>query len=112
MISQEKKPRGGKIALEKALKARLATLTASLATAEVGVKGIDLVKEIKELQSLLTAVDTEHNTKTSIKEEPRVVVVWGSTVNATPFNNVEQEETQKVQSLQKSQMSKEHFCAI
>ncbi len=49
----EKKARMGKLALQKALKERLDKLTLSLGEAEVGGKGIELIKEMKELCALL-----------------------------------------------------------
>ncbi len=63
-----------KSTLEKALKSRLAALTHGLAEAEVGGKGIDLVKEIKELHSMIAALKPESKTK---KEDTKLVVVWG-----------------------------------
>ncbi len=49
----QKRTRSGKVALQKALKERLERLTLSLSEAEVGDKGIELIKEMKELCALL-----------------------------------------------------------
>ncbi len=64
-----------KSTLEKALKTRLAALTHGLAEAEVGGKGIDLVKEIKELHAMIAALTPD--TKGQKSEESKLVVVWG-----------------------------------
>ncbi len=64
-----------KATLEKALKARLAALTKGLAEADVGGKGIDLVKEIKELHSMIAALKPEP--KAQKVEDSKLVVVWG-----------------------------------
>ncbi len=70
-----------KSALEKALKARLAALTAGLAGAGVGEKGIDLVKEIKELHSMIASLKPE--TKPKKTEDNKLVIVWGPPQNST-----------------------------
>ena len=59
-----------------ALEKRLEALTAGLESVEVQGKGIDLVKEIKELHHLLEALQGE-KTSPEATAQPRVIVVWG-----------------------------------
>ncbi len=49
----QKKQTFNKSSLQKALKDRLALLTGGLGEAEMGGKGIELVKEMKELHTML-----------------------------------------------------------
>ena len=56
-----------KVLLQKALRERLDTLTESLQEAEIGNKGIDLIKEMKELYAILDHVFTEDKAR---KDQP------------------------------------------
>ncbi len=77
-----------KTALIQTLKKRLKLLTEHLVDAEVGSKGIDLIKEIKELQSLL---DAQHAATQQQKYEPtKIMLVWD-----TNDNEVGSEQTSK-----------------
>ncbi len=61
--------------LQKALQERLALLTASLSEAEVGGKGIELVKEMKELYAMLDAAD--ETVQAARKQEPQEIrIMW------------------------------------
>ncbi len=61
--------------LHKALQERLALLTASLSEAEVGGKGIELVKEMKELYAMLDAAD--ETAQAARKQEPQEIrIMW------------------------------------
>ncbi|MDO5483516.1 MAG: hypothetical protein Q4F27_01275 [Desulfovibrionaceae bacterium] len=55
------------------LKKRLELLTRTLDEAEIAEKGMDIVKEIKELHAILRAWQE----KTVPEAERRLVVVWG-----------------------------------
>ncbi len=57
--------KASKTELEKALQERLSVLTDVLTMAEVGNKGIELVKEIKELHSLLLSLRPQQESKPS-----------------------------------------------
>ncbi len=84
----QKGTRSGKAALQKALKDRLERLTLSLGEAQVGDKGIELIKEMKELCTLLENADTSRIK--SIKQEASavpMVFTW-----AAPSHAVKQEQ--------------------
>ncbi len=86
-----------KSALEKALKARLVALTEGLAGADIGEKGIDLVKEIKELHSMIAALNPATNNKKA--ENSNIVVVWGPPEQAAqPPKNLTSHANKKVDS--------------
>ncbi len=83
----EKRSAYGKTILAKALKGRLCLLTKALTEAEVGAKGIDIVKEIKELHILLDAITTQSETRREEKQEtPPLVVVWGTSAEHEAHN--------------------------
>ncbi len=85
--------RFGKIALQKALKERLVVLTQSLAEAEKGQKGIELVKEMKELHSMLESMNDEKLRDNKKKESPQYhIFTWGPVQvlpNTAPHNSEE-----------------------
>lgn len=62
-----------------ALESRLDTLTENLAVAQVADKGIDMVKEIKELHAILRAMQDGDTAADAAKAgPPRVILVWGA----------------------------------
>ncbi len=74
----QKTPKFGKVALQKALKERLALLTQGLAEAEKGNKGIDLVKEIKELHTMLENMQTTNLHESKQRDAAQTYVfTWG-----------------------------------
>ncbi len=75
--TQDKKNSYARAALEKAFKSRLTALIQGLGDAEVGGKGIDLVKEIKELYSMIT--DLTPNAKE--QEQTKIEVGWAEWEN-------------------------------
>ncbi len=87
----------GKTALSKALKGRLCVLTQALGEAEVGGKGIDIVKEIKELQVLLEIIQSSTGGTAAQKsaDSQPLVVVWGSA--PAPEEDPEQVPSQRVE---------------
>ncbi len=90
--STEKKAPYGKTLLAKALKERLSMLTRALGEADVGGKGIDIVKEIKELHVLLDALSTNSVPRSDEKQDTApLVVVWGTTTeNMSPASHMSQ----------------------
>ncbi len=77
--AQDKRISYTKNTLQKALKARLAALTQGLADADVGDKGIDLVKEIKELHAIIATLAPE---STQAKpENTKIEVGWAEWEN-------------------------------
>ncbi len=75
--------RASKNELEKALHERLSVLTEVLTMAEVGNKGIELVKEIKELHSLLLSLRPQQESKTN--SNTTMHIAW----NLEAENNME-----------------------
>ncbi len=74
----QKTQKFGKIALQKALKERLALLTQGLSEAERGSKGIELVKEIKELHGMLENLCEQKSSTNSKKENTQChIFTWG-----------------------------------
>ncbi len=75
----QKDSKSTKRSLQKALQERLARLTASLHEAEVGDKGIELIKEMKELCAMLeTAASSSRSGANSGQEPQEVRIVWGA----------------------------------
>ncbi len=70
--------RGGKRALQKALKDRLERLTLSLSEAEVGNKGIELIKEMKELCALLENASSELETNKKNTAPIQTIFTWAA----------------------------------
>lgn len=77
------KARGGRSAAQRrtrlleALETRLEALTEALMGAQLAEKGIDMMKEIKELHSMLEALHQENGARPKGGDAPRVTVVWG-----------------------------------
>ncbi len=87
----------GKIALQKALKERLALLTQGLAEAERGSKGIELVKEIKELHGMLENLCEQKGSANSKKENVQChVFTWGPVQAWRPEQTMAQNEKQSL----------------
>lgn len=64
--------------LSDALEKRLDALTENLAVAQVADKGIDLVKEIKELHTILRAVrEGDSQGEADKGQAPRIILMWG-----------------------------------
>lgn len=64
--------------LSDALETRLDALTESLAVAQVADKGIDLVKEIKELHAILRAVrEGDKQGEADKGQVSRIILMWG-----------------------------------
>lgn len=63
-----------------ALETRLDALTENLAVAQVADKGIDMVKEIKELHAILRAV--REGDKATDASPTRVILMWGNDAGA------------------------------
>ncbi|MEG2173819.1 MAG: hypothetical protein RRY29_11280 [Desulfovibrionaceae bacterium] len=62
-----------------ALELRLDALTENLAVAQVADKGIDMVKEIKELHTILKAVREGDKAPEGAAASPtRVILMWGN----------------------------------
>ncbi len=75
----EKKRRPNKATVQKTLQERLWRLTQSLGEAEVGQKGIELIKEMKELYSMLEENSLSHKAGRGAQgsgEAASVVVRW------------------------------------
>ncbi len=70
----------GKIALQNALKERLSLLTTGLKEAEMGAKGIELVKEMKELHAMLESILGEKNSKK--EAHTHMVFSWADPTDA------------------------------
>ncbi len=79
----QKNQRFTKASLQKALKERLGLLTEGLGQAEMGAKGIDLVKEMKELHAMLEHVLGEQKASakaetSASKDAPlQIILSWG-----------------------------------
>lgn len=66
-----------------ALETRLDALTENLAVAQVADKGIDMVKEIKELHAILRAVrEGDKATDAAAASPTRVILMWGNDAGA------------------------------
>lgn len=62
-----------------ALESRLDALTENLAVAQIADKGIDMVKEIKELHAILRAMQDGDSAADAAKAgPPRVILMWGT----------------------------------
>lgn len=76
-MCKKKAPRRRKKLLD-ALENRLDALTENLAVAQVAEKGIDMVKEIKELHAILRAMKDGDSAADAAKSgPPRVILMWG-----------------------------------
>ncbi len=76
---QEQKISYAKSSLDKAIKTRLSALIQGLGDAEVGGKGIDLVKEIKELYIMIA--DLNPSAKAVKQENSKLEVGWAEWEN-------------------------------
>ncbi len=81
----ENKVNYSKAHLEKSLRTRLGILTTSLHSADITGKGIDLIKEIKELYSMIAALKPE--SKTQKTENSKIEVVWAEQNNSNNNND-------------------------
>lgn len=69
--------------LLEALEARLDALTENLSIAQVAEKGIDMVKEIKELHAILRAMrEGDAKVEGAHAPAPRVILMWGDSPQA------------------------------
>ncbi len=64
--------------MQKALKDRLERLTLSLSEAEVGCKGIELIKEMKELCALLENASPEQEASKKATAPVQTIFTWAS----------------------------------
>lgn len=79
--------------LLEALETRLAALTENLAVAQVADKGIDMVKEIKELHSILRAVrEGDGQAEPSKAQPPRIILMWGEEAQSPAAGTVQHSE--------------------
>lgn len=61
-----------------ALETRLDALTENLAVAQVAEKGIDMVKEIKELHTMLRSVREGDKVPENVNaQSTRIILMWG-----------------------------------
>ncbi len=86
--SQVSKATNAEAKLVNALKARLAALTQGLGDADVGGRGIDLVKEIKELYSIISALNPD--VKAQKADNTKVEVGWTEWENMPKATAVQQ----------------------
>ncbi len=92
----QKRTQSNKRALQKALKERLERLTLSLGQAQVGDKGIELIKEMKELCALLENATPEVKTERNISAQSHTMTFTWATPqepNSAPESPQNREET-------------------
>lgn len=66
-----------------ALETRLDALTENLAVAQVAEKGIDMVKEIKELHTMLRSVREGDKVPENVNaQSTRIILMWGEEARA------------------------------